>query len=311
MRLLRLRPPKWVYLLFLIGAASLTIRALRDAEFAHSALLYVSVPFAIAILLHHFVGYGDRQGAMGRYALHMRNATIVMLGSSAILFEGFLCVLMFMPIYYIVVTIVYVSITPVEQKGRGGPTFRAFVVPVVAIVLSLEGVTPATSFSRSNHVTVSAIVNADIDTLKANMAMPIGLEQRRHWFLSLFPQAERVEAGSLTPGDVHTLHFVYRRWLVTNVHRGQMRLRIESVGANHVRTRIIENTSYLANYLTIRGTKVRFEKLANGKTRVSLTVGYDRRLDPAWYFGPLQRLVVRLSAKYLISSVIAREAADG
>jgi len=46
------------------------------------------------------------------------------------------------------------------------------------------------------------------------------------------------------------------------------------------------------------------------QTEVALTIHYERRLDPAWYFAPMQEFAIGQSADYLIQSVIVREKAD-
>lgn len=58
--------------------------------------------------------------------------------------------------------------------------------------------------------------------------------------------------------------------------------------------------------MSIDGTQVDFTPLPDGRTKVALTVHYERALDPAWYFGPMQRFAVEQSAQYLIEQVIAR-----
>ena len=129
--------------------------------------------------------------------------------------------------------------------------------------------------------------------------------------MQVFPLPVSVEAGSLKEGDVHKLHFVYKRWFFTNTHEGEFHLRIDEVSPERVRTSVVHNSSYLATYLKIEGTQVDFEELYDGQTKVALTVHYERLLDPVWYFGPLQRYAVERSADYLIQSVIVREASDG
>jgi hypothetical protein len=59
--------------------------------------------------------------------------------------------------------------------------------------------------------------------------------------------------------------------------------------------------------MKIDGTEVRFSDAGGGRTRVSLTVKYHRLLDPSWYFGPMEQLAARQSARYLIDTVIARK----
>lgn len=308
---LNLRPPLWIYWLFLAGAFALILRFLLDSGFGNSAVVYVAIPFVVSIAIHQLIGRFQDGSLLTQFLNHFRDATVVFLATSAFLFEGFICVLFFMPIYYglMVVAFIFVSVDRaiVARKGR---RIGAYAVPAVVLMLSLEGVAPTTTLPRDASVTRSIVVSSSIETLKHNMARPIALPRDRHWFLSIFPLPVAVKAGTLATGDVHEIDFVYRRWFFTNVHKGRMRLALDHVGETRIRTRVLENTSYLSTYMKIEGTEVVFTPLGNGKTGVTLTLHYKRLLDPAWYFGPLQRYAAGLSAEYLIRSVILREGRD-
>ncbi len=302
--------PRWVYLLFVIGAAAIAIRLVLDSDFSQSTLLYIVVPFLVSVALIQLVPRPESERILVRYFVHIRDATIVMLATSAILFEGFICVVMFMPIYYFFASIYFLS-EALRERAENRTRMYGFVVPALVAVAALEGLIPATTFERDNAVTRSFVTEKSISQLKANMAAPIHLPQDRHWFLSVFPLPVSVEAGSLAAGDVHKLRFVYKRWFVTNTHEGDFHLRIDEVAADGVRTSVVHNSSYLSKYLKIEGTRVHFDELEDGTTKVDLTVLYERTLDPVWYFGPLQKFAVGQSADYLIQSVIVRDHADG
>lgn len=296
----------WLYLLFLIGFCTLTARAAFSYDFAHTGLFYIGFPYVIALAIHFLVPRSSKTTTTGSYFNTVRDATVVMLATSAILFEGFLCVLMFMPIFYFVVFLAFITSVLLEREPKKSG-LKSYVLPVIVLALSMEGVLPTTTAPRQNEVTETVIVDTDIAALKANMARPITFDEEREWFVSIFPMPTKVTAGSLEAGDIHTLNFVYKRWFFTNTHEGEMRLRIDAVGADFVRTSIIENTSYLANYLKITGTEVRFSETDDARTKVSLNIRYTRLLDPVWYFGPMQRLAVQQSARYLLETVITRQ----
>jgi hypothetical protein len=294
------------YIFFIIGAATLTARAVLDSSFRNSTLLYLLIPFAISIALHLAIPATEGQTAAQRYGRHFRAATIIMLGSSALLFEGFLCVLFFMPIYYLMITIGFLFSWLADRDGGGGHA-GAYAIPFVVVLLAVEGLTGPTTVPRYNEATYSQILPGTPASLQANMAKPIRFEAKRHWFLWLFPMPTRIESGSLKAGDVHRLHFVYKRWLFANIQRGDMAIRIAEVSPARIRTEIVQNDSYLSHYMKIDGTEVRFRDLGGGHTQVSLTVKYHRLLDPSWYFGPMERLAARQSARYLIDTIIARK----
>ncbi|MFY0636945.1 hypothetical protein [Maricaulis maris] len=300
--------PKWVYLVFLIGIGTITVRALLDSRFGNSALLYIATPFAISFLIFQFSDRPKITSPLIGFLSHLRDATIIMLGSSAFLFEGFICVLFFMPIYYLFITLGYLVSLMFRKadKAKGEGRMRGSVLSLIILVAALEGTAPSTSFERQNSVTRTAIFEADIATLQANLARPVELPSQRQWFLSIFPLPVESQTGSLEPGDIHTLHFIYKRWFFTNVKEGDFRLRIDSVSDEEVRTSVIGNSSYLATYLDLQGTHITFDALPDGRTEVSLTITYQRLLDPAWYFGPLQRHAIEQSADYFFASVFSR-----
>lgn len=296
-----------VALLLIIGAAALVIRTLLDSRFGNGTLLYLVVPFVISVALYGLTRPSKRQGLAWDYLNHLRFATIIFLATSALLFEGFLCVLMFMPIYYIAVSIGYLFRWILDRDGAARDRVHAFAIPALVAVLATEGMSPQTSFPRDRIATFSKIADADVATLQRNMAAPIVFPGKRPWFISLFPLPDKIQAGSLAAGDIHRLHFTYKKWFFTNYSEGEMDIRIAEVTPRRIRTQILKNTAYVSHYMRIDGTEVRFDPLADGRTRVTLSVHYRRLLDPAWYFGPMQHSAAEQSARYLVDNIIIRK----
>lgn len=307
-----LKHPRWVYLLFTVGVFSFLIRLVLDSNFANSAVLYVAIPFLASFAIFQFTEKPKSGRLWMRYLAHLRDATIIMLATSVVLFEGFICVLMFMPIYYLIVSIGFGAEALFRQSEKGKRNkLKASILPMAIALLAIEGLSPSTSFERQNKVTRSVVVNASIDQLKANMAAEINLSARRHWFLSIFPLPVDIQAGTLNPGDIHKLDFIYKRWFFTNIDRGEFHLRIDEVSDDRVKTSVTRNSSYLAKYLNIQGTEVQFNPISENQTEVALTIHYERLLDPAWYFGPMQKFAVSQSADYLVDQVIVRDLQHG
>jgi len=136
------------------------------------------------------------------------------------------------------------------------------------------------------------------------------MDAKRSRFLSLFPLPDRIEADQFKQGQTHKAYFTYRRWGFTNVHKGETWIHLKTVEPLHIETEITKNTSYFSHYLTIYGTEIKMIPLDNGQTEVSLTIRYRRDLDPAWYFGPMQRKAIGESADYLLNHVVGRVATD-
>ncbi|MGB7408998.1 MAG: hypothetical protein WA908_10875 [Pontixanthobacter sp.] len=298
---------KWMIFLFICGLTAFVLRTLLDSDFGQGTLVYLAVPFLLSVAIYFFVPRATAQTTMARYLNHMRIMTIAFLLTSAFLFEGFICILMFMPIYYVVASLAFLTIGMTTKRADDPrDVFKVSAIPALMLLMVAEGMVPMTTFPREHSATFEGYSPQTIGELKANMARPVVFDQKRHWFLELFPLPDRVNAASLSAGDIHTLHFTYRRWLVTNDHTGEMHIRISEVGDRNIATRIVRNDSYLANYLKVHGTNIRFTPAPGGGTNIRLTVQSRRLLDPAWYFAPIQHLATKQSARYFIETIVAR-----
>ncbi|WP_017930327.1 hypothetical protein [Robiginitomaculum antarcticum] len=305
--------PLWIRYFLLIGFFFLIMQMLLSSVYGKTALVYIFVPYLVGVAIYLFIPQPKGLSKTSRFARHMLAVIIVMLGTSALLREGIICVAMFLPIY-LFFSALYFAIAPARHEPDDPKTasdvFKSSVIPLIVAVLSLEGVTQTLSFDREETVSRTMVVEGNVDTLKSNMAMPIHLEEDRSLFLRLFPLPYDVAAGTLSEGDTHIAKFAYHRWMFTNTHYGETRLKLAEIGPRHIRTQITTDTTYFSKYMTIHGTRVDFEPVTETTTRVTLTINYRRDLDPAWYFGPLQRRAMRESADYLITQVIARPIAD-
>jgi hypothetical protein len=235
-----------------------------------------------------------------------------MLASSALLFEGFICVIMAAPIY-IVFAMLAIAMTPNKEdpeRFKKSDVFRASFVPLAVIILSVEGLTDTTSFPREEVIARTHVLNLTPEEIHANLARPVHLDAKRSAFLSIFPLPERVDAPKFAKGETHKAFFTYRRWGFTNVHEGETHLYIKTVEPLLIETEVTQDTSYFSHYLTVHGTKIELAPQADGTTQVSLTIRYRRELDPAWYFGPMQRKAIGESADYLLENIIGKASDD-
>ena len=296
-----------VTLVLLVGIASIAVRLLIEYEFDTTALLYISIPYAISLVLAFVLPRKKNDTWWRGYADHSLSALIVFLASSIVLFEGFICVLFFLPIYFLVVSLAFaVQWIIVSRKRRRGKTVVS-ILPALILLSSLEGTTDSLSVSRDNQVIVTKTVNMSAEQILENIATPFDLRKERHWMLALFPMPHTIEAGSLNPGDVHYVHTRYHRWFVTNTHDGELHLQIVDVQPDRVRTRILHDSTFFSSYLTILGTEITLNKISAGETMIALRIDYRRKLDPAWYFHPLQEFGVARMGEFLIDEVMIRE----
>jgi hypothetical protein len=65
----------------------------------------------------------------------------------------------------------------------------------------------------------------------------------------------------------------------------------------------------IAEWLGWQSAEVSWTDLGDGRTRVRWTLRYQRRLDPAWYFGPWEAAATTAAADYLIQAAATPAAA--
>ena len=294
--------------MFILGIVTMLTRLVLDSRFATTSFFYCLVPYLIGVILYVFVPRPKGWSRTKRVGRHLLATIVVMLASSAILFEGFICVIMAAPIY-IAFSMLAIFLTPHKSdpdRFQTSDVFRASFVPLLIIIVSVEGLTDTTSFPREEVITRTHILNLTPEEIHANLAQPVHLDAKRSIFLSIFPLPDRVDAPKFAQGATHKAFFTYRRWGFTNVHKGETHLHMKTVKPLLIETEVTKDTSYFSHYLTVHGTKIEMIPLAGSRTQVSLTIRYRRKLDPAWYFGPLQRRAIGESADYLLTHVIGK-----
>ena len=180
-------------------------------------------------------------------------------------------------------------------------------IPLLVGFLSAEGVFDATTFNRYNIVTATATTSIPAENLRQNLATPFAISSSDDWLLSLFPMPYKIEANSLAGGDVHRAHTRYHRWFFTNTHEGVIELRVDAVAEERVQMSFVNDSSFFSSYVRLIGTDILFVSDSEGMTEVSMTISYERRLDPAWYFQPIQQYAMRAMANHLIAEVVIRD----
>ncbi len=299
-----LRHPATFKFLLLVAVACGFVSLLFWTRWSESALLYVGLPYLVAVALLVF-GRSYRPPGLGStYWWVMRNSLWVFLASSLVLREGFLCVLFFIPIYVVLVSLVFLAVLAFESAKGGWGKSRASLLPLLLLASSMEGVVPELNFPTHFQVSASRTVQMTPTQIRAQLLQPMDIGVARMPLLALFPMPYRVETGSLEEGAVHRAWFRYRRWVFINNHEGMVEIQITQSDDQTISARVVSDATYLSNYLNARSLSLAMDPVDASNTQVTMTFEYDRTLSPAWYFGPLQRRVVEAMADHLISEVI-------
>lgn len=287
-----------------LGAAVLAARLLVTTGTFHSGLLYIAWPFGLSLALYALTPITDGTTWKKRFWNNFRSSTILVLASSIVLQEGYVCVVMALPLFFIGFLFSFFAQYLQHKFGKRSVSVHLF--PLAIVLLSLEGVTSATTFERYNEVTYSKVVAASSATIKHRLSRQLKAKGQRHWILSIFPMPKSIGALTLKTGDVRIYKFVYHRWFAANTHHGEMRVTVVSANDHRIKTKI-KDTSYIATYLKIHGTELLLEPVDDESTKITLTIAFDRNLDPIWYFGPLQRYAARHALKFFVEEFLAKD----
>ena len=286
---------------FLLGASVLFVRFLLWSDTFHSGLLYIAWPFVLSLAVYYFTPHTDGASWKKQLWNNFRYSLILVLASSLILMEGYVCVVMALPIFFVGFLIAFIWRYLSHRFGKG--SLNAHIIPIIVAIISIEGVTEFTTFDRYNEVSHTQVVRASVEDIKKRLENPTPPKAKRHWMLSIFPMPKKIGTTRLEQGEVRTYEFEYHRWFATNTHRGNIQVSFAKVSDNRFET-TINDTSYIAGYMKLHGTKLQLDPINENETRVTLKVAFDRAIDPVWYFEPLQRFVVKKGAAYFITNIM-------
>jgi hypothetical protein len=274
--------------------ASIVYRLLMGLQLGQTAAAFIGIPAILAIA----TAFAPTRSAVG---VGLKTVTIGLLISMIFLNEGVLCVLLSAPLFYAVALMMGWAISEIrtpQDRGR----LLSF-LPILAIVpMSMEGVLPSTTIDRAVTVSETRIVHAGA----AEIAHAIASQPRFDRVLPTF-----LAIGFPRPSYTH---YDGRRWVI-QVRGGEMRLNgmeprtgtlileRDAEGPGFINWTATADDSHMRHFLSWQTSRVEWTAIDAHTTRVTWTLTYHRDLDPAWYFGPMERYAVRLAAGYLIDAV--------
>lgn len=265
--------------------------------FYASAALYIGVPLLLALA---FTLTDKAQSAMGAT---MKGITITLLMSAPVLQEGFICILMAAPIFYLVGALAAWAVDHARRKQVSNKRVLAHPVIIGLALLSFEGTTESLSMNRQQLVSAERIVAATPAEVERQLARPMALDREIPFVSRIFPQPVSNQGQGLSVGDMRSSHLVYKKHIWFNAVTGDTVFRVSARSPQHAVFTLISDDSYISHYLRWQTSTVRWQAVDAGHTRVTWEIAYERKLDPAWYFGPLQRFYVGLAAGALIDNL--------
>lgn len=290
------RPPRrttanWVLagLIMAFGVLMFVLAVHEDR--ADSALLFVALPVLLAAALALSPG----RTAHGRVFVV---TTIALLLAAVALHEGAVCVVLAAPLVYAVAHGTTALIRALRHSSR------AYAVVAVPLLLlpGLEGVGPRMNPEQS--VEVVRVVPLPVDEVAARLAAgprPTAVRSVPLRALGV-PTPGQVSGDGLTPGD---------RWMFGyhgSAHGpgGHLLAEVATAAPGRVGFRFVDDTSITARWFTWRHADLSWRAVDAGHTEVRVRVDYRRGLDPSWYFGPLQQVLLGQGVGHLLDMLALR-----
>ena len=270
-----------------LAAGSFLYRYLMPNHRWQSSAMFIGLPAVLAVLLAMTPKAKTVTGGI------MKGITLFLLIVAPLLGEGWLCILMASPLFYLVGAIVG-RVADWNIKKRG---VRLSCLVVVLLPLSLEGVVPQLTLERSQTVRVTKTVNASIDAVERSLAeSPRVTERVPAWISKGFPRPLAAWGSGLEKGDRRTIRFAGAE----GDPPGNVVMRIAEHQQGHVRFETVSDSSKLTQWVRWTSGEVDWQAIDAQHSSVTWTIYFDRQLDPAWYFVPWERAAVHEAARYLI-----------
>jgi hypothetical protein len=139
-----------VFLILAVSAGSVMYRLIVRGRLEQTAALFVGIPAVLAILLAMMPKANTVKGGI------IKGLTLALLLSGPLLGEGFICILMASPVFYLVGLVVGAVVDWNRQKRQ--TTLSCLLL--ILVPMSIEGTAPKLSFNREETVQASQVVTA-------------------------------------------------------------------------------------------------------------------------------------------------------
>ena len=288
---LKIGPAQWTLIALIVAyaAGSILYRLLIEHNLGHSAAMFIGIPAVIAILLALTPKAKTITGAI------VKGITFALLIIAPLLGEGYLCILMASPLFYLVGIVVGIVVDWLRKRRRA----TLSCVILVLLPMSLEGVIPGLSFNRDQVVEVRSVVEAPADLVEHYLVLSPDLTRRLPPALRIgFPPPLEAWGNGLEIGANRIIHFAGAE----GDPPGDLIMRVTEHRRGYVRFQTVSDSSKLTQWIRWDSSEVEWQQLDRTHTEVKWRVHFQRQLDPAWYFAPLERAAVGQAARYLIQA---------
>jgi hypothetical protein len=278
-----------IFVIVAVAAGSVMYRLIVMNKLEQTSALFIGIPAALAIWLALTPKADSAKGGI------VKGLTLALLLSGVLLGEGFICIVMASPVFYLVGICVGALVDWNREKSKTTTLSCLF---LLLLPMSLEGITPGVSFNREETVQVSQVVAASASDVERALSRGPRTDLPLPLYLRMgFPRPTQAAGSGLEVGATRTIHFAGGEG-----HPGDLVLRVAESRPGYVRFEAVSDKSKIAHWLDWQSSETEWTPVDVQHTRVSWTLHFERRLDPAWYFGPWERYGTVLAARYLIGA---------
>jgi hypothetical protein len=275
-----------------LTAGVIVYRLTHEVGLSETGAFFVGLPAVLAIT----VALSPRAKTVK--GTTFKAVTFGLLLSGVLVGEGFVCIVMAAPLFYLVAMPIAGAVQ--RRRERDEPPGRVYAMILLPVaLLSLEGVFDATTLPVRNRVAATADVAAGTSEVEAALASVPSFDAPPPAFFrrARFPQPVGAEGAGLEVGAVRRVLFS------SPAGPAPLDLRVTERGTGRAVFTVEGDRTPIAGWMTLRRAVVTWTSAGPGRTRVRWELEFDRVLSPAFYFAPLERYAARLAAGYLIRTV--------
>lgn len=301
---------QWALVMITLALAvgAIAYNLMDESSLHQSVIFFIGIPAVLAVIL------SLTPRAKSATGMIVKGITLALLLSGIVFAEGFICILMAAPLFYLVGIAIGYPIDRVRRRRQSeGKVYS--IVGVGLLLLSVEGAVPGTSFPRQETVRVTTTIDASVGEVREALASTPDFDESLPFYLKLgFPRPVGATGEGLDIGDRRTIVFgdespmepmVESRPHSAAPREGGGILELEIVRSDK-RSVVFEPTSDTTAFTHWIGwgrSIVSWKSVDADTTEVTWTFHYERRLSPSWYFGPWQRYAATKAVGYLIDTV--------
>lgn len=285
---------RWVLagMIAIVGGLLLVLMIFTGRINADSALLFVGLPLGLAVAL----AVAPIKSTHGRV---FQLTTIFLLLAAVAAHEGAICVILAAPLVYGVAHGMALLIQQVVKSSR------RYVLAVPLLMLSaLEGVDSDMRINPEQAVEIVRVVRLTPAEVTGRVEVGPRPTPIRSLPLRLLrmPPPESVSGVSLRPGAQWT--FAYHG--SSHGPGGHAIFEVTAREAGSVTFRVVEDTSITARWFEWRTATLSWHAADDGGTEIRLSIVYERGLDPSWYFGPVNDMLLHEGGAHVLDMLALR-----